>query len=326
MRQHVLCPVKFDRLVRTMTTDPELKPFAEILQKALKSVPPGSSPVFCLLADIWASPQALAPEKRDLLVSHLRPFKLRCKTGEFILSTSGDHINISEGALNLTWCASYASWFIYRAYVDAQKAGGSTVKLGRDKEAVLALDLYEWAIACVKSKRYEPWPAWAPRPTRLPESEALHVATEIFLTTIGWMLLHELGHIAHQHPVLVTAIAKAEEHEADRFATSHVLEGVLDPAILLKRSIGIALANVILILIDFIASSPVDSHPDPEERLSRNLRENQLADSNPVHAFATALMQVHLQRFGVKLELKENENFASFVDDFCLALKRHRQQ
>lgn len=307
-----------------MPTVPELKPFSEILEKALRSIPPDSSPVFCLLADIWASPQALVPEKRDLLVSHLRPLKLRCKVGDFILSSSGDCINISEGALNLLWCASYASWFIYRAYVDAQKAGASTVRLGQDQEAVVALDLYEWAIACVKKKKYERWPDWAPAPTRTPESEALHVATELFLTAIGWMLVHELGHIAHQVPVLITASAKAEEHEADRFATSHVLEGVSDSAVLLKRSIGIALANVALILIDLIASSPVDSHPDPEERLNRNLRESQLADSNPVHAFATALMQVHLQRFGVNLVLNENENFASFVDDFCVALKRHR--
>jgi len=191
---------------------------------------------------------------------------------------------------------------------------------------VRALDLYEWAIACVRNQEHEPWPGWAPKPTRSPESEsALHVGTEIFLATVGWMLLHEFGHIAHQDPVLVTASAKAEEHEADRFATSHVLDGVSDSAILLKRSIGIAVANVVLVLIGFIASSPVDSHPDPEERLSRNLRENQLADSSPAHAFATALMQVHLQRFGVPLVLNENKNFASFVDDFCLALKRHRQ-
>ena len=309
-----------------MTTSPELKPFGEILEKVLKSVPPDSSPVFCLLPDIWASPQALAPEKRDLLVPHLRTVKLRCKTAEFIFSSSGDYINISDGALNLLWCASYASWFIYRAHVDAQKTGSSTVKLGQDQEAVRALDLYEWAIACVRNRKYETWPSWAPKPTRSPESDALRVGTEIFLATVGWMLLHELGHIAHQDPVLVTASAKAEEHEADRFATSHVLDGVSDAAILLKRSIGIAVANVVLILIDFIASSAVDSHPDPEERLSRNLRENQLANSNPVHAFATAMMQVHLQRFGVPLVLEENENFASFVDDFCLALKRHRQR
>ncbi len=311
-----------------MDTAPELNPFSEFVEKVLKSVPAGSSPVFCLLPDIWVSPQALVPEKRDLLIPYLRQIKLRCKTGEFIFSTSGDYINISDGALNLQWCASYASWFIYRAYLDAQKNAVSTVKLGQEQEAVVALDLYDWAIACVREKRFEAWPDWAPKPTRSPnDASHLHVGTEIFLTTVGWMLLHEFGHIAQQHPMVLTPMAKAEEHEADRFATSHVLDGVSDPAVLLKRSIGIAVANVILILIDLISSPAIaDSHPNPEERLSRNLRENQLAESNPVHAFATALLQVHLQRFGVPLELAEHEKFASFVDDFCLALNRFRKR
>lgn len=36
------------------------------------------------------------------------------------------------------------------------------------------------------------------------------------------------------------------------FATSHVLEGVVDPAIVQKRSLGIAVANVVLILLDLL--------------------------------------------------------------------------
>lgn len=311
-----------------METVPELKPFSEIVEKVLKSVPADSSPVFCLLPDIWASPQALVPEKRDALIPYLRQIKLRCETAEFIFSASGDYINISDGALNLLWCASYASWFMYRAYVDAQRHSALTVRLGQDQEAVLALELYEWAIACVRSKKTDAWPAWAAKPTRSPKhASPVHVGTEIFLTTVGWMLLHEFGHIAHKHPLLVTARARAEEHEADRFATSHVLDDVTDSAILLKRSIGIAVANVILILVDLVSISVgVDSHPDPEERLSRNLRENQLSESNPVHAFAAALLQVHLQRFGVPLLLDEHPEFAPFVDDFCLALSRHRKR
>jgi hypothetical protein len=118
----------------------------------------------------------------------------------------------------------------------------------------------------------------------------VHQKPRIFLTTVRRTPLHEIGHIAYQDPVLVTASTKSGEHEADRFATSHALEGVFDSAILLMRGIGIAVANVVLILIDFVASLPVDNHPAPEERLRRNLLENQLADSNPGYAFATALM------------------------------------
>jgi hypothetical protein len=307
---------------------PQLKSFDEIVRSVLKSIPPNSSPVFSLLPEIWVAPQELAPEKRDLLVPYLRPIRLLLDTGKFIVSTSGEHITVSDGALNLLWCASYASWFIYQAYVDAQRNDLPEVRLGKDAEAVNALDLYEWAIRCARTEQNEPWPIGAPRPTRPPDlAGPIHVANEVFLTTVGWVLLHELGHIAHEHPMLATSRARSEENEADKFATRHVLDGVSDPAVLLKRSIGIAVANVVLVLLDIMSERvPSDTHPPVEERLSRNLRESQLAESNPVHAFATALLQVHLKRFRVPHQLNEHETFASFVDDFCLDLNRSRKR
>lgn len=307
---------------------PELKTFDEIVRAVLSSLPPGSSPVFSLLPEMWAAPQALAPDKKDLLVPLLRQIKLHCKTGKFIFSTSGEYIHISDAALNLVWCASYASWFIYQAYVRAQKDGLSEVCLATDAEAVRALDLYEWAIACVKDERHGPWPEGAPRPTReLTIAIPLQVASEIFLAAVGWMILHEFGHLAHSDPMLSTARAKTEEHEADHFATRHILSGVSDDAVLFKRSVGLVVANVVLVLLDLLFGRiSSDSHPPIEERVSRNLRENELEESNPVHAFATALLQVHLQRFRVPYVLGEHPQFASFVDDFCLTLNRSRRQ
>jgi hypothetical protein len=138
------------------------------------------------------------------------------------------------------------------------------------------------------------------------------------------MLLHEFGHIAKQHPLIETSRAKLEENEADRFATRHVLEGVSDSSVLMKRNIGIAVANVLLAILDILPeTASSNAYPPAEERLSRNLRENQLSESHPVHAFTTALLQVHPQRFGVPHDLNDNETFASLVNDFCVALNRH---
>jgi hypothetical protein len=53
-----------------------------------------------------------------------------------------------------------------------------------------------------------------------------------------------------------------------------------------------------------------ETHPPVEERLSRNLRENQLAEPEPIDAFATALLQVYLVRFGASHQLAEHERFA----------------
>lgn len=77
---------------------PELKPFDEIVRTVLKSIPPNASPVFSLLPEIWAAPQALAPERRDSLVPHLRQIRILPSEGKFILAASERFISVSEGA------------------------------------------------------------------------------------------------------------------------------------------------------------------------------------------------------------------------------------
>jgi hypothetical protein len=118
---------------------PESLPFDEIVRRVLESVPPDGSPVFSLLPEIWAAPQALTPEKSDSFVPYLRQIRILPSVGKFILSASERFISVSEGALNLLWCASYAAWFIYQAYVDAQKNDLPSVQLGKDPEAVTLL-------------------------------------------------------------------------------------------------------------------------------------------------------------------------------------------
>lgn len=304
---------------------PRLEPFEQIVADVLAKVPPGSSPVFSLLPEIWASPQALAPEKQAVLVPLLRQIKLHCQNGEFRFSTSGDYVHVSDGALNLVWCACYASWFIYQAFGRAK--GQELVRFDDDPETVAALDLYQWAIKCVREQIFRTWPDSAPRPTRTPPpGSPLHVGTEVFLTAIGWMLLHEFGHLAHQHPLIISARAKAEENEADLFATEHVLAGVSDENIRFKRSVGIVVANVVLLLLELIdGQTPSVSHPPIEERLSHNLRGAELEANDRIHAFATALIEFHLHAFQVPYQLSEYNRFAHFVDDFCHALNRSKK-
>jgi hypothetical protein len=117
---------------------------------------------------VMRAPQALAPEKSDSLVPYLRQIRILPSEGKFILSASERFISVSEGALNLLRCTSYAAWFIYQAYVDAENNDLPSVQLGKDPEAVTALDLNEWAIRCVRTKKHGPWPSDAPRPSRTP--------------------------------------------------------------------------------------------------------------------------------------------------------------
>ncbi|QNI37698.1 phage exclusion protein Lit family protein [Edaphobacter albus] len=306
---------------------PSLESFEKIVAAVLARVPDGSTPTFSLLPEIWAAPQAIAPEKLNLLLPLLREVKLYPQTCDFRFSTSGDYLHISDGALNLIWCSSYTSWFIYQAYSRAQKNGRDVVRFDDDTKTEEAINLYQWAIRSVRNKTYTPWPEGAPRPTRTPvHGSELHLANEVFLTCTAWMLLHELGHLERNHPFLTSSRSLDEEHEADFFATDHVLGGVTNEDVRFKRSVGIVVANAILLVLELM-NGPVTSqtHPPIEERISRNLRGPQLESDNKIHAFATALLQFHLGVVGIFPQLDERALFGEFVDDFCLAVNRWRR-
>ena len=163
------------------------------------------------------------------------------------------------------------------------------MRLDDDVETEEAVNLYQWAIQCVRDKTYTPWPEGAPRPTRTPvHGSGLHVANEVFLTAVAWMLLHEAGHLARNHPFLTSSRSLDEEHEADFFATDQ-------------------------------------TRPPVEERIGRNLRGPELESNDRVHAFATALIQFHLGVVGIFPQLNERAQFGEFVDDFCLSINRLRK-
>jgi hypothetical protein len=306
---------------------PSLESFEKIVADVLARVPDGSTPTFSLLPEIWASPQAIAQEKVGLLVPLLREVKLYPRTGNFRFSTSGEYLHISDGALNLIWCSSYASWFIYKAYGRAQTNGQDVVHFDDDPDTVEAVNLYQWAIQCVRQKTYTSWPEGATRPTRTPNyGSELHVANEVFLTAVAWMLLHEAGHLARNHPFVTSSRSMDEEYEADSFATNHVLGGVTDEAVRFKRSVGIVIANILILLVELMnGPAPSQTHPPVEERISRNLRGHELESNDKIHAFATALIQFHLGIVGIFPHLDEHAEFGQFVDDFCLAINRWRK-
>lgn len=304
--------------------------YEELIREAREKQPPGSSPVFCLTPEICESPIRLAPEKFEKIKPYLRQIHFEHKSPRFTFSTNGQHITISVGALNLLWCASYAYFLAYQAFLSAQQSGLSVVKLGINQETIDALNLYDRALDSVRSERLESWPEQAPRPTPTPDfGSSIHVANEIFLTAAGWILLHEIGHIANDHP-LVTDFTRSKllENEADRFATEHALGGVSDPSVLLKRALGIAVANIVLLTIDISLQSDefrTRHHPPTEERLIRNLRGPLLPESHPIHAFLAAMLQIHLTRQGVPHDLNEHATFSSLVDDFCSAMSKFRK-
>jgi Peptidase U49 len=114
-----------------------------------------------------------------------------------------------------------------------------------------------------------------------------------------------------------------EEHEADKFASDWLLDGVTDAAVMQKRALGIAVANIVLILVDLAMGRPrAATHPKSHERLQRNLRSDRIPDDSLVHAFAMVLLQMHLTVFGVNHTLDLEGAFACLVEDMCFDLQR----
>lgn len=283
-----------------------------------------TSPVFNLAQAIAGSPFQLVPERAEDLYRQLRgiPLVFEEQNGDFDMRASAERITVSVGALNLLWCASYAYWFFYQAFVQAQKACADHVRL-TDKATSDAACLYEWALQCVRAKTVIPWPATAPEPSLNSANDILAAINELFLVTTGWLMLHECGHIILQHPIATRARAQVEEAEADAFATDCVLGDVSDAGVLHKRALGIAVANVVLVAVDLMRGVLNNKlYPPAYERLNRNLRCRQLTNEHPVHAFADVLLQVHLARFQVPHKLNLDDKFDSILDDFCVAMSR----
>ena len=285
------------------------------------------SPVFSLDQCIVQAPFRAAPEKAEKLAQKISDLQIRFEddSGKFTFEVGKGEIRISAGALNLFWAAGYTYWMLYQGYVTAQRAGQNEYRPALDVPAVEAFQLYLWALRNTSTGVLEEWPKTLPRPHPSPPPESLvDVGNELFLVAIAWIILHEIGHVElRQPPVAIAATTKQEEHEADVFATDWMLGEITGPALVLKRSLGIAVANVTLIAIDLQRGSFAGhTHPPSYERAHRNLRFRQLEAEHPVHAFLTALLQVHLTVFGVNHSLDAARAFDALVDDLCFQLSR----
>jgi len=288
--------------------------------------PAPRSPVFVLDQYISQAPFRVAPEKAAQLNKMVGRIQLVFEDldGTFRIDTVPGHfVRASVGALHLLRCASYIYWLLYEGYIDAQKKGALEFRASGNPVLTEGIRLYEWALNAVSSGTVEAWPEGAPRPEAAPTpNSAIHVACEIFLVAVAWYLLHEIGHVTLKHPAEpLGPTAKQEEYEADYFATDWVLSGVTESTVVLKRALGIAVANVVLLTTDLLRGSfDSDTHPPSYDRLHRNLRRGPLTDEHPVHAFADVLLMVNMKRFDVPHVPSSPCTFDGILDDLCFQI------
>ncbi|MGH9739020.1 MAG: phage exclusion protein Lit family protein [Candidatus Acidiferrales bacterium] len=293
------------------------------------------SPLLQLDEAVSRAAFAAAPEKAEDLFTRVRHIKLNFvyehdnHAGRFEFSSSPrlSVINIHQGALELLWAASFAFPMLFRICRDSQQQGRDRMNATDFPELQQAFRLYGWALNKCCTGVCEPWPREFPSPQN--GDLQTRLATELFLVAVGWILLHESAHILLGHKIDgPNDLKKREECEADRFATEWLLQGVTDSTMLQKRSLGIAIANLILIALDLRAERlDLLEHPRSVERLNDNLR-NYLpdADTELAYALAIAVLQAHFWIFGVNHTIDHDAAFGFLLDGLCTDLTRHRFQ
>jgi hypothetical protein len=207
---------------------------------------------------------------------------------------------------------------------DSQQKGRDRMNATDFPELQQAFRLYGWALNKCCTGGCEPWPREFPTPQN--GDSQTRLATELFLVAVGWILLHESGHILLNHADGPADLLEREERAADAFATEWLLEGVNDTKMLQKRSLGIAIANLSLMALDLRAKRlDLPHHPRSVERLNANLR-NYLSDADAELgcALAIAILQAHFSIFGVKHTIDQDAAFGCLLDGLCVDLTRHQ--
>ncbi|OOG42678.1 phage exclusion protein Lit family protein [Rhodanobacter sp. C05] len=284
------------------------------------------SPILILERAIAGSAFSIAPERgaelagaRDsegfsLALSDDRHFSIR-------VNTVTHEATLPIATLEYLWCCAYIFYVMYQEYVKAQSSGMSTLDLASVPRVVRAIRVLNWAARNMRESGVRKWPMAAPRPKKYPKyASDAHVANEIFLAAIAWIIHHEIAHVRLQHIKMHAIYTIQQEREADLAATDWILHSPRNADEAQKRQLGMVTAILAMQLLDEPKgdNSYVSSHPAAAERLDYVLDRAKVADDSVVCGFAAATMQYHLTQLGIKQEL-DGTSIRDILAGFMLA-------
>jgi len=224
----------------------------------------------------------------------------------------------------VTWAAAFAYVMVHKHF-----------KESRDRDLIFAdhqdteslPQLLEFAFDRRVTERSErPWPVHLPAPT-FPDAnrgiDYVDLARELWLCAIGWILHHELAHIRLGH-LEKTLADLDDEVAADNKATEWVLGGLEDEEMKVKRSLGMAIAVVLVAGLslhrDSRAAVGRRTHPPAGERILRALSHPSFADNHPAQEFACVAVKIHLDRFGIQAPAGAFETVSESLSAYCRQL------
>lgn len=293
------------------------------------------SPIINLQNQILDTPFAVAPEKACLckkyrdenkivitLVDEIG-FRIRVKP-----SADNDTIEIilPIAALEYLWAFSHYCWVLTQEYASAQRNDTTVFDCRGNNRLRGSHNILHWARNNLVGTGVERWPTEGPRPTQIPDcGDDEHVARELFLCSIGWILHHEIAHVVLKHPLIGTSFAQQEERAADHHATNWLLEGLQpDAPELKKRVLGITVALLSLQSLEVNTGLCLrNTHPAAHERIFSNLDHCQGDNHEMVTAFSSVVLQYLFHDTGITANLNGN-SFGEIFGDLLCDIKRFR--
>lgn len=291
------------------------------------------SPICYLENQIAGAPFTSAPEKESLCAEQRdtfritfalvdeRMFGVRVRLDE----ESNPEVVLPIAALEYLWAFSHYCWVLTQEYAQAQGSGASDFNCVGNERLRESFALLDWAKKNLAGSGIEQWQRTWPRPRHTPvaNGDDEHVASELFLCSLAWMLHHERAHVVLNHPLKNTSLSQMEEREADRFATEWLLGGLEenDPR-LKKRALGIAVAVLCLQSIEVGSVTCLrNTHPAAYDRIFKNTSCYKCGNEEVIEAICTVVLQYLFYDTGVAANIN-GSTFSEILGDLLYDISR----
>jgi hypothetical protein len=276
---------------------------------------------------IAASPFRVAPEAEERLTAVVAERRLTLEFvddletyAEFVPSKS--LVRLGTPFLEVLWASSYSFLVIFDEYEQANKRKDKYFHVGASPRAADAYSLHRQLLEAHIAKARAPWPLPELKPVRVPEpSTDGHVANELFLTAVSWIIHHEIAHCRLDHEEL-TVNSVLQESDADRAATDWVCRDSVESESLLKRALGVACANLCLLAYDLQQNRVRwTTHPPTYERLLANLDHIGFDENHRVYAFGFVLLEILLAQHGLAVAVDRTVSFHDMLATACFTVR-----
>lgn len=279
---------------------------------------------------------AVAPEKGPQVLKYIQEKDVKVRVDEnadrilFQANSGQQTIVVGLKCLARLWASAFAYFRIYTDVAAAKLADLNTRErdLRSSERMRQAGDVLKWAIEteiAIKWEALTGLSSGGPRealPFGLPQPFAeteyasdQHVADELFLVALGYILHHELAHLKLGHVGEKGVASVLQEKDADREAANWLLEGLDDEwtPMFVKRALGIAIGLSWLASLNvYIGPAASKTHPPAYDRLYQVLAQHIEDSGHPVWAMVSLILSLHLQNQGIPFG--ESVEFGSFQE------------